>query len=51
MNFKKNYNKKVIGLHRDDGLAIIRNLSGSKAEKTKEDVQNLFIVYHLNIAT
>ena len=51
MNFKKNYNKKVIGLDRDDVLAIIRNLSGSKAEKIKEDVQKLFIVYHLNITT
>ena len=29
----KNYNKKDIGLYKDDGLAIFRNAGGSKAEK------------------
>ena len=29
----KNYNKKGIGLYRDDRLAIFKNISGSKAEK------------------
>ena len=29
----KNYNKKDIGLYRDDGLAIFENVSGSKAVK------------------
>ena len=29
----KNYNKKHIGLYRDDGLAVFKNVSGSKAEK------------------
>ena len=33
----KNYNKKDIGLYRDDGLAIFKNVSGSKAEKIKKD--------------
>ena len=28
----KNYNKKYIGLYRGDGLAIFKNVSGSKAE-------------------
>ena len=28
----KNYNKKDIGLYRGDGLAIFKNVSGSKAE-------------------
>ena len=32
----KNYNKKDIGLYRDDGLAIFKNVSGSKAEKIKK---------------
>ena len=38
----KNYNKKDIGLYRDDGLAIFKNVSGSKAEKNKKDIQKLF---------
>ena len=35
----KNYNKKDIGLYRDnelDELAIFNNISGSKAEETKK---------------
>ena len=31
----KNYNKKDIGLYRDDGLAISKNVTGSKAENLK----------------
>ena len=33
INFQKNYNKKYIGLYRDDGLAMFKNFSGSKTEK------------------
>ena len=36
----KNYNKKDIGLCRDDGLAISQNVSGSKAEKIKKIYKN-----------
>ena len=45
----KNYNKKYIGLYRDDGLAIFKNVSGSEAEKIKKDIQKLFNDNHLNI--
>ena len=45
----KNYNKKDIGLYRDDGLAIFKNVSGSKAEKIRKDVQKLIKDNHLNI--
>ena len=45
----KNYNKKDIGLYRDDGRAIFGNFSGSKAEKIKKDIQKLFKDNHLNI--
>ena len=45
----KNYNEKDIGLYRDDGLAIFKNVSGSKAEKIKKDIQKLFKDNHLNI--
>ena len=38
----KYYNKKDIGLYRDDRLAIFKNVSGSKAEKIKKDIQKLF---------
>ena len=36
----KNYNKKHIDLYRDDGLAIFKNDSGSKAEKLKQISKN-----------
>ena len=45
----KNYNKKHIGLYRDDGLAIFKNVSGSKAEKHKKDIQKLFKDNQLNM--
>ena len=45
----KNYNKKDIGLDRDNGLAISKNVSGSKAEKIKKDIQKLFQDNYLNI--
>ena len=45
----KNYNKKDIGLYRDDGLAIFKNVSGSKAEKIKKNIQKLFKDNHLNM--
>ena len=47
----KKYNKKYIGLYRDDGLAEFKNVSGSKAEKIKKDTQKLFKDNHLNITT
>ena len=45
----KNNNKRDIGLYRNDGLAIFKNVSGSKAEKIKKDIQKLFKGNHLNI--
>ena len=44
----KNYNKKDNGLYRDDELAIFKNVSGSKAEKNKKEIQKLFKDNHLN---
>ena len=44
-------------LHRDDGLAISKNISGPKSEKVKEDIQKLFkengldIIIQCNIKT
>ena len=45
----KNYNKEDTGLYRNDGLAIFKNVSGSKAEKIKKDIQKLFKDNHLSI--
>ena len=45
----KIYNKKDIGLYRDDGLAIFKNVGGSKAEKILKDIQKLFKDNQLNI--
>ena len=36
------YNKNKIGLYRDDGLAIFKNISGPKSEKIKKNIQKLF---------
>ena len=36
------YNKNNIGLYRDDGLAIFKNIGGPKSEKVKKDIQELF---------
>ena len=33
------YNKKDIGLYRDDGLAIFKNISGQVAERIKRTLQ------------
>ena len=39
-HLSKNYNKKDIGLYRDDGLAIFKNVSGSEAEKIEKTYKN-----------
>ena len=43
------YNKNDIGLYRDDGLAIFKNISGPKSEKVKKDIQKLFKENELDI--
>ena len=45
----KNDNKKYIGLYRDDGFTIFKNISGSKEKKKLKDIQKLFKNNHLNI--
>ena len=39
ISFQKTIIKKDIGLYRDDGLALFKNASGSKAEKIKKDIK------------
>ena len=43
------YNKKDIGLYRDDGLAVFKNKSGPQAERIKKDFQKTFRENDLNI--
>ena len=43
------YNKNDIGLYRNDGLAIFKNISGPKLEKIKKDIQKLFKENQLDI--
>ena len=38
----KNYNEKYIGFYGDDGLTMFENVSGSKGEEIKKDIQKLF---------
>ena len=40
--FSLKYNKNNIDLYRDDGLAVFKNISGTKSEKVKKDIQKLF---------
>ena len=43
------YNKNEIGLYREDSLAIFKNISGPKSEKTKKKIQKLFKENQLDI--
>ena len=43
------YNKKDIGLYRDDGLAVLKNKSGPQCERIKKDFQKLFKKHDLDI--
>ena len=38
----KKYDSKNIGLYRDDGLAVFKNVSGPASEKIKKQLQSLF---------
>ena len=38
----QHYNKNNIGLYRDDGLAVFRNVSGPQSERIKKKLQKLF---------
>ena len=43
------YNKKDIGLYRDDGLEVFKNKGGPQAERIKKDFQKFFQENDLNI--
>ena len=41
----KKYNKESIGLYRDDGLAVFKNVSGPESEKNKETLLPFFYFF------
>lgn len=43
------YNKNEIGLYRDDGLAVFKNVSGTQIERIKKDFQKIFKNHGLDI--
>ena len=43
------YDKNDIGVYRDDGLAVFKNISGPKSERIKKNFQSLFRKYALEI--
>ena len=45
----KKYNKSNIGLYRDDGLAVFKNINGQKSEQIKKDFHKLFKTFDLEI--
>ena len=45
----KSYKKEEVGLYRDDGLAVFKNISGPKAEKIKKHFQRIFKEHGLDI--
>ena len=45
----KKYRKTNIGLYRNDGLALLENASGPKAERAKKDLIAIFKEYDLRI--
>ena len=38
----RKFSSNNIGLYRDDGLSVFRNISGRQAEKYKKTIQNIF---------
>ena len=43
------HNKNDIGFYRDDGLAILKNISGPKLEKVEKDIRKFFKENQLDI--
>ena len=45
----KKYNDNDFGLHRDDGLAVLKNKSGLQSEQVKKNIQKIFKEHGLDI--
>ena len=49
-NLSEKYGKNKVGLYRDDGLVLLRNLSGPQSEPTRKDITREFKKQSLNIS-
>ena len=47
--FSKKYNKNDFRLYQDDGLAVLKNKSGSQSEQVKKNIQKIFKEHGLDI--
>ena len=47
--FSLKFNQKNVGLYRDHGLAVSKNISGPQAGKVKNDFQNIINKNNLNV--
>ena len=45
----RKFNKQDIGLYRDDGLAVFKNISGPQSERIKKEFQKIFNKNNLDI--
>ena len=45
----KKHKKNDLGLYQDDGLALLKNRSGSQSEKVKKNIQKIFKGHGLDI--
>ena len=45
----KRYGKEKIGLYRDDGLAVFKDISGSRADSIRKEITSIFKELGLNI--
>ena len=50
-NLSKIIDKNLVGLYRDDGLAILRNMSGPDTEKFRKTIAAVFKQFGLKITT
>ena len=48
-NISEKYNKNDVGLYRDDGLAVFKNISGPESQRIKKNFQSLLKKYGLEI--
>ena len=45
------FGKNSIGLYRDDGLAVFKNINGHHADKIRKEFQQVFKVNELSLET
>ena len=51
ISYVKKYNKKDLGLYRDDGLGVVKNKSGPETKKMEENILKIFKEHKLHIVS